>query len=53
MAEVPITDQEISILCDVLEGWGAKMDLLARKTGNRFRGVGVVRDLFGNNALNP
>ena len=29
------------------------MDLPARKTGDQFIGVGIVRDFFGNKALNP
>jgi len=26
MADAPITDQEIAILCDVLEGWGTNLN---------------------------
>jgi hypothetical protein len=31
MADTPITDQEVAILCDVLEGWGANLNADKRK----------------------
>jgi hypothetical protein len=31
MADVLITDQEMAILCDVLEGWGANLNTDNRK----------------------
>jgi len=31
MADTPVTDQEIAILCDVMEGWGANLNADRRK----------------------
>jgi hypothetical protein len=42
MAEAPITDQEISILCDVLEGWGANLNADKRKILDQLIAKGLV-----------
>ena len=42
MARPLITDQEIAILCDVLEGWGAKMNADKRKVFDQLITKGFV-----------
>jgi hypothetical protein len=42
MAEAPITDQEISILCDVLEGWGANLNADKSKILDQLIAKGLV-----------
>ena len=42
MAEALISDQEIAILCDVLEGWGANLNSDKRKVLDRLIVKGFV-----------
>src|SRR5690348_1680883 len=42
MADTPITDQEIAILCDVLEGWGANLNADKRKVLDQLIAKGFV-----------
>ena len=42
MADTLITDQEIAILCDVLEGWGAKLNADKRKVLDQLVEKGFV-----------
>jgi len=42
MADALITDQEISILCDVLEGWGANLNADKRKVLDQLIAKGFV-----------
>jgi hypothetical protein len=42
MADAPISDQEIAILCDVLEGWGANLNADKRKVLDQLIAKGVV-----------
>jgi hypothetical protein len=42
MADALITDQEIAILCDVLEGWGAKMNADKRRVLDQLITKGFV-----------
>jgi hypothetical protein len=42
MAEAPITDQEISILCDVLEGWSANLNANKMKILDQLIAKGLV-----------
>ena len=43
MADTPISDQEIAILCDVLEGWGANLNADKRKVLDQLIAKGFVR----------
>jgi hypothetical protein len=42
MAEAPINDQEISILCDILEGWGANLNADKMKILDQLIAKGLV-----------
>ncbi len=42
MTDAPITDQEIAILCDVLEGWGANLNADKRKVLDQLIAKGFV-----------
>jgi hypothetical protein len=42
MAEAPITDQEISILCDVLEGWSTNLNANKMKILDQLIAKGLV-----------
>jgi len=42
MADVLITDQEMAILCDVLEGWGANLNADKRKVLDQLIAKGFV-----------
>jgi hypothetical protein len=42
MADALITDQEIAILCDVLEGWGANLNADKRKVLDQLIARGFV-----------
>jgi predicted transcriptional regulator len=42
MADALITDQEISILCDILEGWGANLNADKRKVLDQLIAKGFV-----------
>jgi predicted transcriptional regulator len=42
MTDALITDQEIAILCDVLEGWGANLNTDKRKVLDQFIAKGFV-----------
>lgn len=42
MADTLITDQEIAILCDVLEGWGANLNADKRKVLDQLVAKGFV-----------
>jgi predicted transcriptional regulator len=42
MADALITDQEISILCDILEGWGANLNADKRKVLDHLIAKGFV-----------
>ena len=42
MADTLLTDHEIAILCDVLEGWGAKLDADKRKVLDQLVEKGFV-----------
>jgi hypothetical protein len=42
MADVPISDQEIAILCDLLEGWGANLNADKKKVLDQLIAKGFV-----------
>ena len=42
MTDAPITDQEIAILCDVLEGWGANLNADKKKIIDQLIAKGFV-----------
>ncbi len=42
MADAPITDQEIAILCDVLEGWGTNLNADKRMVLDQLIAKGFV-----------
>jgi hypothetical protein len=42
MTDTLITDQEIAILCDVLEGWGANLNADKRKVLDQLIAKGFV-----------
>jgi hypothetical protein len=42
MADVPISDQEIAILCDLLEGWGANLNADKKKVLDQLIARGFV-----------
>ena len=42
MADALISDQEIAILCDVLEGWGANLNANKRRVLDQLVAKGLV-----------
>jgi hypothetical protein len=42
MADALISDQEIAILCDVLEGWGANLNANKRRALDQLIAKGLV-----------
>jgi predicted transcriptional regulator len=42
MTDAPITDQEIAILCDILEGWGANLNADKKKIIDQLIAKGFV-----------
>jgi hypothetical protein len=42
MADAPVTDQEIAILCDVMEGWGANLNEDKRKVLDQLIAKGFI-----------
>lgn len=42
MADIPIADEEIAILCDVLEGWGANLNADKKKVLDQLIAKGFV-----------